>query len=196
MIKIADNIFDDFVRGRESAFDVIFTKYYRTLVLFSMKHGLELTESEDIVMDIFHKVWQRRDKIRSAAALNTLLFTFTYNRTLNVLRNIKTRNSINLKLEKNDSDEGFEHFIIEEEMLVILDKAIEGLPSQCREVILLYLSGKSVSEIAEVLNLSVNTIKTHRTRAIINLRKTMEEESTPRSRYVMNRLIVMLLLIH
>lgn len=192
MIRIRENIFNDFVKGRESAFDEIFNQYYRTLVLFSAKHGLGLTESEDIVIDVFHKVWQMRKEILSGAALNTLLFTLTRNRTLNVIRNLKTRNNINSTLEIKDFDEGFENFMLEQEMLLILDRAIGDLPSQCREVVLLYLSGKSVSEIAETLNLSVNTIKTHKTRAIIALRKTMDEH--PDNSIRMVKLLVTMLL--
>lgn len=176
MIRISDTIFENFIKGKESAFDEIFKQYYRTLVFFSTKHGLELTEAEDVVMDTFHKVWQMRKDILSAAAMNTLLFTLTHNRTLNVIRNLKNRQNINAGLGLKDLDEGFESAIMEDEILRILDDAIANLPNQCKEVVLLYLSGKSVSEIAETMNLSVNTIKTHKTRAILNLRKVMDKE--------------------
>lgn len=176
MIRISDKDFENFIKGKESAFDHIFNQYYRSLLFFSTKHGLELTEAEDIVMDTFHKIWQMREEIQSASALNSLLFTLTRNRTLNVVRNLKNRSDINSMLQLDDWDEGFEKFFLEEEMLRILESAIGKLSNQCREVILLYLSGNSVPEIAEKLNLSVNTIKTHKSHAIMNLRRLLEIE--------------------
>ena len=87
-MAIRDDDFRNFVRGDEKAFEAIFNEYYKTLVSYSMRHGLEQMEAEDVVIEMFHHVWQIRQEIESPAALHTLLYTATRNRSLNVLRNL------------------------------------------------------------------------------------------------------------
>ena len=97
-MAIRDDDFRNFVRGDEKAFEAIFNEYYKTLVSYSMRHGLEQMEAEDVVIEMFHHVWQIRQEIESPAALHTLLYTATRNRSLNVLRNLQNRKRL---LEEN-----------------------------------------------------------------------------------------------
>ncbi len=64
---------------------------------------------------------------------------------------------------------------MEEEMSRLLDQAIEALPVQCRKVILLLMKGKKISEVAAEMNISVNTAKTYRLRAIEILREILQQ---------------------
>ena len=91
---ISEKHFQQFVKGDEKSFETIFCQYYKTLVSYAIRHDLELMEAEDIVLETFHHIWQIREELKSPAALHSLLFTATRNRTLNVARNLKNRQKI------------------------------------------------------------------------------------------------------
>lgn len=86
---IKEKDFEGFADGCEKAFEVIFRQYYKTLVSFSMRYGLEQMEAEDVVIEVIHRIWEIRKEVKSPAALNALFYTSVRNRTVNVVRNLK-----------------------------------------------------------------------------------------------------------
>lgn len=170
---IKEKDFQGFVKGQEKAFDVLFRQYYRTLVSFAMRYGVEQMEAEDIVIEVIHRIWEVRKKIESPIALNTLFYTSVRNRTLNVVRNLRNRQRIIESRTDGDEEEEFYDHLMEEEISYVLDEAITALPPQCRQVILLLLSGKSVAEIAEEMHISAPTVRTYKLRAIDMLRTSL-----------------------
>ena len=55
---ISERHFQQFIKGDEKSFESIFCQYYKTLVSYAMRHDLELMEAEDVVLEIFHHIWQ------------------------------------------------------------------------------------------------------------------------------------------
>lgn len=170
VMNITDKDFMGFVKGHEKSFETIFRQYYKTLVSFSMRYGLEQMEAEDVVIEVVHHIWEIRKEVKSPAALNTLLYTSVRNRTVNVLRNLRNRERIIGEQGNKDEEDVFYDYLMEEEISRLLDEAINALPPQCRQVVLLLLLGKSTAEIAGEMNVSVNTVKTYKMRAIEILR--------------------------
>ena len=170
---ISEKHFQQFIKGDEKSFESIFCQYYKTLVSYAMRHDLELMEAEDVVLEIFHHIWQIRKELKSPAALHSLLFTATKNRTLNVARNLKNRQKLiseNFPLEEESQD-----YLMEEEMSRLLNEAINQLPKQCEQVIIGILEGKSLQEIADNMQISVNSAKTYKLRAIQSLRSLLKD---------------------
>ena len=91
---INEEEFQAITRGNEQAFEAVFNRYYKTLVSFSIRHGLEQMDAEDIVIESFHNVWSLRESLASPSALHTLLYTSVRNRSLNVYRNLSNRKRI------------------------------------------------------------------------------------------------------
>lgn len=184
---ISESDFIGFTKGTETSFDNIFKQYFKTLVSFSARHGLELMEAEDIVLDTFHNLWRIRAKVKSAATLHTLLFISVRNKTLNVIRNVNNRKRIidTIKLDVNDSESN--NFIVEEEVARLLDSAIDKLPRQCKTVILASLAGKKLPEIAQEMKLSINSVKTYRLRGIEQLRDSLKDYP-----FVLSALLILL----
>lgn len=166
--------FHKFVAGDEKAFEVIFCQYYKTLVSYAMRYDLEQMEAEDVVIEIFHHIWQIRQELKSPSAMHSLLFTATRNRCLNILRNLKNRERIVQDYMHNEEEEE-DGILVEEEMSRLLDEAIEKLPRQCGVVMLELLAGKTMQEIADKLHISVNTVKTYKLRAIEMLRLSLKD---------------------
>ena len=173
---ISEKDFQQFVKGDEKSFETIFCQYYKTLVSYVMRHDLVAMEAEDIVLETFHHIWLIREELKSPAALHSLLFTATRNRTLNVARNLKNRQKIiNENYSEQEETEEVYDYLIEEEMSRLLDEAVSQLPKQCELIIVGLLAGKTLQEIAGEMQISVNTAKTYKLRAIQSLRKLLKD---------------------
>ena len=173
---ISEKDFQQFVKGDEKSFETIFCQYYKTLVSYVMRHDLVAMEAEDIVLETFHHIWLIREELKSPAALHSLLFTATRNRTLNVARNLKNRQKIiNENYSEQEETEETYDYLIEEEMSRLLDEVISQLPKQCELVIVGLLAGKTLQEIAEEMQISINTAKTYKLRAIQSLRELLKD---------------------
>ena len=172
---ISERHFQQFIKGDEKSFESIFCQYYKTLVSYAMRHDLELMEAEDVVLEIFHHIWQIREELKSPAALHSLLFTATKNRTLNVARNLKNRQKLISENFPVKEEEESQDYLMEEEMSHLLNEAINQLPKQCEQVIIGLLEGKSLQEIADNMQISVNSAKTYKLRAIQSLRSLLKD---------------------
>ena len=172
---ISERHFQQFITGDEKSFESIFCQYYKTLVSYAMRHDLELMEAEDVVLEIFHHIWQIRKELKSPAALHSLLFTATKNRTLNVARNLKNRQKLISENFPLKEEEESQDYLMEEEMSRLLNEAINQLPKQCEQVIIGILEGKSLQEIADNMQISVNSAKTYKLRAIQSLRSLLKD---------------------
>lgn len=162
---IKEKDFQGFVQGNHGAFEIIFRQYYKTLVSFAMRYKIEGMEAEDLVIEMIYRIWMIRKDIKSPAALHCLFFTSVHNRALNVLRNSKKREQITSEYS-SEREEQFYEYVMEEETGRVLDQAIEALPPQCRQVVLFLIEGKSTSEIADKMGISVNSVRTYKLRAI------------------------------
>lgn len=74
-----------------------------------------------------------------------------------------------------ESEEGFGDAVVEEEVHRMVMEEIEQLPLEQRRVIMLHLEGKNNIEIAEILKVSVNTVKTHKARARQQLKTKLKD---------------------
>lgn len=158
-------IIQDLKKGKQSVFEDIFNEYYKPLCLF----GYRLCPNkeyivEDCVQDVLFKFWENRKTITN---IRSFLFTSLRNKIISELRHINITDdySKNNKIKETEIPT-YEDIIIEEEVKRLLIEALNSLPDQCRKIFKLLNSGASYKEIAEDLEVSVNTVKTQRARAI------------------------------
>ena len=169
LLELADN--------NKTALEKIFNHYYPRLYNFS-KSFLKLEEGiDDILQEVFIKIWQNRKSIKNFETFNSYIFTITRNLLLNELRsrlnNQKIRDNI-LKASLAEEYLPFEKL----DYLELKDKIeeiIEELPSKQKEIFKLSrIDGLSHKEIAEKLNISTKTVEYHITQSI-NILKTRLE---------------------
>ena len=159
--------------GDKKAFDAIYRKYWKRLFLYAFKIIGDRYPCEDIVQEVFVKLWQRRS-VRKINQLENYLFKSAKYGISNLIRDRK----INLPLEGFLSDlleEVNADFLIEEkETERIIREAIGGLSSKCQEVFTMsrdeLLTNK---EIAQQLNISVRTVETHIHKALKLIKKSL-----------------------
>tara|TARA_R110000868_G_scaffold168193_1_gene402820 strand:- start:15407 stop:15940 length:534 start_codon:yes stop_codon:yes gene_type:complete len=147
------------------AFKIIFDNYYKRLYAFSLNYVSETYAAEEIVENVLLKLWQKRHKLDKIDNLKSYLYTMVRNDSVDYLK--KKKKFVRLDIEKHGSISTKDQFIIEEETHAILFQALETLPVKCRKVFeLSCLEGVKYKDIAEDLQISINTVKSQRARAI------------------------------
>ncbi len=131
--------------------------------------------SEDIVQDVFALLWELSpDKFNSEPMLQAFVYKSIYNRCLNKLKSVKTRERFSTAyLQANGNY--LQEAVFEEEKNHSIYAAINRLSSQQKQVILKHLQGKSNAEIAREMKISETTVKTHKLSAYKNLRTYLKD---------------------
>ena len=159
--------------GDENAFKIIFDTYYHRLYMFALHYVSELYVAEEIVETVLLKLWQKKHQLGSIGNLKSYLYSMVRNASLDYLK--KEKKFVKLEVGKHDSLILMEQYIIEEETHAILFKALEALPEKCKQVFKLScLEGLKYQDIAEELQISVNTVKSQRARAIELMKKNLK----------------------
>lgn len=165
-------------KGNEKAYSCLFEQYHRLLFIIAFRYLKSQEEAEDAVQYTLLRIWEQREIIDFNESLRSLLFTILKNYIFNELRHRQIVFEKNYLIAQNtphaESDfiEEFEH----KEMLQQLQKAVQMLPPQKRKICLLKMEGKlSNQEIADQLDLSLATVKSHYTQSIKQLRAILEK---------------------
>lgn len=149
------------IEGNQAAFTELFVKYSGLLYNFLYKHTDSPELTDDLVQDIFTKIWLIRESLTEVKHFHSFLFTMARNHALNeVKRHVRERQR-NKKWSENQSEHDIES---EEEkwqaQLDIIEQAIKQLPVQQQKAWLLSRQkGMKYSEIAEEMQLSRETVK-------------------------------------
>ena len=145
-----------------------YDKYHKQMYAFVYKYTRYGSAAEDIVQQAFLKLWETRSNLNPVSGLGGYLFTIAKNLTLNTLRSYKSQTSYTPPLVSDNFLPDLER----RDMMDQLDKAIAQLSPQKIMVCRLKIDeGLSNAEIAERLNISVNTVKVLYYQAIQQLRK-------------------------
>lgn len=158
----------------ESALQAVYHKYAEQVYSFSFLLLKDTGWSEDVVQEVFVKLWDNRSNLDPEGNLWTYLFVLTKRASLNKLRDIKTFSSSFDQLWDNISrlsDCSHEKLVVKE-----LSDSLEGLlnelPYRQREVFKLSrYEGFTHQEIAKKLNISPNTVKNHMVQALKTVKK-------------------------
>ena len=160
-------------QGDAAAFTRLFYAYKRRL--FSFVHGFMDGDqrAEDIVQDVFLKIWIHRDKLDEIENFNAYLFRMVYNRVLDHLKKCSREVLMGAaRLDNDITDTGNPEFLLrEKEVLTKIHEAVESLSPQQRRVYRLHREqGMKQQEIARMLDLSVSTVQNHMLLALKGIR--------------------------
>lgn len=148
--------------GKHLAFATIFDRYNRQMYTLAFRYLKNREMAEDAVQQVFINFWVNRHKIDIDLNIRNLLFTSLKNHTLNVIRNNKKAIEKNYEslMESTYNLEGEEEYEESLQMTTLIDKAVEQLSPQRRQIFYLkIMEGFSNQQIAEKLGLSINTVK-------------------------------------
>ena len=158
----------------QTSFRQLFEKHFDPLCQFLACYTSDRATIEDVVQDVFVKMWEKRDEIQ-IESVKTYLFTSARNRMLNYIRDGKRQNTlleqwVQSELEKKRGEECFDI----DEFSRRVEGAIEFLPDKCRKIF--NLSKKknlTYKQIAEQLDISVKTVETQMGIALRKIREQL-----------------------
>lgn len=151
----------------------VFKKYYKELCFISLRYVKDLSESEDVVQDVFLKILSQNkfSKIKNPEAYLRIAVRNASIRSIEKSRRTIAFDPQSFLFLCDDSSEEITDYLNKEAELY---RQIEKLPKVCREVFLMCgLDGLKYQDAADKLNVSINTIKTHMKKAYKNIRASI-----------------------
>lgn len=171
--------YSEIFKDNTQAFEKLFKDYYNPLCNYCQGIVADKQASEDIVQDAFVYLWNNRKTIKIKTTIKTYIYSSVRHGALHYLKKQLMEQTHFPRLVEfityiQESDYS------EEELTKLEDarKILRGLPEQCRTVFLMNcIDGKKYKEIAEELNISVNTVKTHLSKAYRKFREKFDGKS-------------------
>lgn len=169
-----DYLAKEIKEGNRLAFTMAFEKYHRAIYAFAYKYICDRAMAEDIVQHTFLKLWETRKSLNASSNLVGYIYTTAKHYTLNCIRNQSTAShgddyyyrqfTATPSVENTSEPEN-------DDMLIALRSAIARLSPCKQEIVNLKLNeGLSNSEVAQRLNISINTVKVQYNRSLKELR--------------------------
>ena len=155
MIEGASINVNDLMDGDERAFQGLFVDYYSVLVSFAMKYLDNQEAAEDIVQDVFVKIWETREKLGGIDNLSAYLYQI---RSFNYLRAEKIRQDATRSFAEELEESEINEYIKNETFRIVM-RTLEDLPPGSRNVFSRAIQGYSAKEIADELGIAVETVK-------------------------------------
>ena len=162
------NLLARIAAGDTAAYDLLFRKYYASMVLYTDNILKNKSESEDLVSDLFCTLYNKRAKLAEVKFEKSYMFTLLHNRVIDVLRRKKRFQQEELR--DFVSEDSVEEVIFEVELYARLNEAIDHLPRKCADVLRLKMEGLDDCEIAEKLGIQYETVRSHVKRGVGILR--------------------------
>lgn len=180
-------IWEKIREGDEKAFEELYKNLYAPLCYVALKIINDRHSAEEIVQDVFSKIWFNREIIEVHTSLNSYLFRSVKNSSINELKRRQTEKESIIRttsyeiwkvlLDTSESNDFIIEQLISNDTQKEVSRAIEALPDHCRQVFVLSrIENKSNDEIASLLNLSKNTVKSHLMNALKKISAVIRKE--------------------
>jgi len=160
-------------------FEALFKEFYDRLVFFSFQFVNDKDQARDVVQDAFVKFWHQQETVlNNKIAIKNYLYSTVRNASLNHIRHTKVVDGyVQLHNTTEPEEAPIIDAIITAEVVAEIHLAIQSLPDSYRLVSELgYLEGKRNQEIADELDMSINTVKKQKQRALQLLRMKLVPE--------------------
>ncbi|SOD13782.1 RNA polymerase sigma-70 factor [Pedobacter xixiisoli] len=152
----------DASEGDEKAFAELFYEYSSNLLAFARKLSNNPSEAEEIIQNVFIRVWIHRDKLSEIENIKSWLYKFVVNESLTYIRKrgVRDRADLQFRTKAAIADNNIDKMVDLNELKRIVAKAVDCLPEQRKNIYNLSRNeGLSISQISELLNISPHTVK-------------------------------------
>lgn len=160
----------------------LYELYFTRMVRFSQVYVGNEQDAENLVQDVFLYLWEHQEALSKIENMDAFLFVLIKNRCLNFLKRqsfllyVNDERAISCKLNIDALGQFEEIFGSVSEIEEVIRKAIAQLPNRCREIFILSKIEKmKYKEIAEKLDISVNTVENQMSIALKKLRNELKE---------------------
>lgn len=179
MEAVTDEQFADWCRrlhgGERAALEALFRTAYPALVRYARGLSAEGDpEAQDVVQDVFIRLWERRRTLDPERSIKALLYTMVRHRTFNQMRNATNRETLLQTMDTGKPAPSPDAQADAELLGARLRTWIDELPERRREAFRLSrFDGLSYEEIARVMEVSVRTVENHIRLALKHLRERL-----------------------
>ncbi|MCG8308956.1 MAG: RNA polymerase sigma-70 factor [Cytophagales bacterium] len=166
-------------KGNQLAFNDLYNHYFPKLYGFSLKLTGNVSDAEEIVQEVFIKIWETRQNLASDLSLGSLLFTIAKNSIYNKARHRVYR--LNYEIHVKHHHPGGVNLIDQQiafnEVQVLINDAIKRMPEKRRAIFVMSrMEGLSNKEIAQKLNTSISNVENHIYKALKNIKAHMAKK--------------------
>ncbi|SHF92927.1 RNA polymerase sigma-70 factor, ECF subfamily [Fodinibius roseus] len=186
-----NGLVERFKHGDQQAFAELYDKYHGKLFRFALSYLKSKEEAEDVVHDLFVKLWEKKEQLQENENFDAYLFTVSKNHILNRIRNKKVRRDCRNSIQKSIDIHANPTIrqVSGAEYKAIYDKALTLLPDRRKQVYLLSRQeGLTYKEIAAKLDISKNTVEVHIVRALKSIRNSLDLQGDQRLRTLIRNL--------
>lgn len=164
-------------RGDEQAFQQLIYLYSERVFFHALTFVKSWHQAEELVQDIFMRIWQKREKLERVENWDKYLFTVSRNFLINAIRHAGA------KFELGELDDVPDQLTPDrqhenKELRALLDKAIQQLPEQKRAVFtMIHLEGRNQEKVAEALGIATRTVRWNLVSATNEIRDFLHRHS-------------------
>lgn len=165
-------------KGDENALDELFQFYYPKLFSFARTFIKNSPAIDDVLQEVFIRIWNNRASINSASTFNALIYTITKNLLLNELRAMVSDEKMRgeLKFQAVATEFATQQKVEFNEVKTQVEKVIAELPEKQEQIFRMSREeGLSYKEIAEKLQISVKTVEYHMSQALKVIKSRLKE---------------------
>lgn len=182
-----------FNEGQVEAFEELLARYRRPVFNFVLRSVRDGSRAEEILQDVFLRVVQRSGEFRGQSKFSTWLYTIARNRCIDHGRKMVFRRHVSLDAPSRSRSageeqgptlldrvaaetRGSEREAIGHQLKTAIERAVEALPEEQREVFLMrQVQNLAFKEIAVVVGASENTVKSRMRYALERLQEALQE---------------------
>lgn len=160
--------------NNKDTFVELYKHYFNRLVLQSNKFVKDIYVAEEIVQDVFLKIWGKSEDLAHIKLVKSYLYRAVINSSINFINRQLSIEQHHQKIVSDFTEEQVEELDEENELIALLFDEIEKLPPKCREIFKLNRFERlKYREIAQKLNISERTVENHVANALKQLREAM-----------------------
>jgi len=172
-------ILDEFRQGKESAFNTLYSIYFKPIYRKIYVMVKEEAVTDELVQDLFLKIWQKREDINATGSFESYLYKIAQNLVYDYFRKIAKDQRLTNYLLLNATDYYLhsDQLLEDKESRKILMQAIDQLSPQRKQVFIsCKLEGKSYEETGKEMGISVATVNSHMTQSFKQVKGYMASQ--------------------
>jgi len=166
-------------QGDVRQFESLFRSSYVSLVQYAKTIVKDHDTAEEIVQDLFFRLWNDKGKIKIETSLNGYLFRAVHNRCLHLIehKRVVEKHAKELSYNREENPETTSETVRYNELQLVIVRILERLPERCGRIFCMNrFEGMKYTEIADKLSVSVKTIEAEMGRALKEFRKALKEQ--------------------